>query len=112
VKKIYHELIKIVPGDKSELIAAQLLFDRSYGFNESHIMRMLTTFKEYGLSQDAEAVIDIVWKVSYPILPMIYPSRYEKYFKDGTLKDWRKLLEDSPELKYRPKTRMLYEFNK
>jgi predicted transcriptional regulator len=112
VKKIYHEIIKIIPDDKSELIAAQLLFDRSYGFNESHIMRILITFKEYGLSQDAEAVVDILWKVSYPILPLIYPSLYEKYFKDGTLKDWRKLLEDRPELKYRPKTRMLYEFDK
>jgi hypothetical protein len=112
VKKIYPEIIKIIPGDKSELIAAQLLFERSYGFNESRIMSMLTTFKIYGLSQDAEAVVDILWKISYPILPVIYPSRYEKHFKDGTLKDWRKLLENKPELKYMPKTRMLYEFDK
>jgi hypothetical protein len=60
VKKIHLELVKIVPGDKSEQIVSQLLFDRSYGFNESSIMRILTTFKEYGLSQDAEAVVDIL----------------------------------------------------
>jgi DNA-binding MarR family transcriptional regulator len=112
VKKIHLELVKIIPADKSELMVRQLLFDRSYGFNEFHIMRILTTFKEYGLGQDAEAVVDILWKISYPILPMIYPSRYEKRFKDGTLKDWRKLLEDRPESKYKPKTDMLSMFDK
>jgi predicted transcriptional regulator len=108
VKKIHLELVKIIPGDKSEQIVRQLLFERSYGFNESHIMLILTTFKEYGLSQDAEAVVDILWKISYPILPMIYPSRYEKSFKDGTLRDWRKLLEGRTPSKYKPTTETLY----
>jgi hypothetical protein len=112
VKKIHLELVKIVPGDKSEQLVRQLLFDRSYGFNESHIMLMLTTFKEYGLSQDAEAVVDILWKISYPILPVIYPSHYEKRLKDGTLKDWRKLLEERTASKYKPMTQMLYWFGK
>lgn len=112
VKRIYPEIINIIPGDKSELIATQLLFDKSYGFNESHILNMLITFKECGLSQDAEAVVDILWKVSYPILPIIYPSHYEKHFKDGTLKDWRNLLERRTASKYKPTTQMLYEFGK
>lgn len=107
VKKIHLELVKIIPGNKSEQIVIQLLFGTSYGFSESHIMRILTTFKEYGLSQDAEAVVDVLWKISYPILPMIYPSRYEKHFKDGTLKDWRNLLQDIPAPKYKPTTEML-----
>jgi hypothetical protein len=43
---------------------------------------------------------------------MIYPSHYEKRFKDGTLKDCRKLLEDRTASKYKPTTHMLYGFSK
>lgn len=63
VKKIHVELIKIFPHPEAELIASQFLYDSSYGFYESHILNMLKTFEEYGLSRDAEPVIDL-WKIS------------------------------------------------
>jgi hypothetical protein len=54
-----------IPGNESEPLLRQLLlFDRSYRFNESHIMGILTIFEQYRLSQDIEAVANILWKVS------------------------------------------------
>jgi hypothetical protein len=42
---------------------------------ESQIIDFFTasqTFRIYGLGQDVEAVVDILWKISYPILHIIY----------------------------------------
>lgn len=100
---IHIELRKVLDDSGSKGIATQLLFDSSYGFSELDILHILKTFEEYGLSEDAEQVIDVLWKISYPILHLIYPLHYEKHFRDGTLRDWRKLLEN----KYKPKTNML-----
>ncbi|HEY7078837.1 MAG TPA: hypothetical protein VH500_03985 [Nitrososphaeraceae archaeon] len=87
--------------------ATQLLFDSSYGFSELHLVKILETLKEYSLCDYAEPVVDILWKLSYPILPLIYPSRYEKHFKDGMLNDWRNLFKDKPESTYKPRYEML-----
>lgn len=88
-------------------VAIQLLSDCSYGFYERNILQILKTFDEYDLSDYAEAVVDVLWKMSYPILPLIYPPSYEKHFKDGTLKDWRNLFPDKSEPEYKPKHEML-----
>jgi hypothetical protein len=62
--KIYFDVFRNIPGNESEPLLRQLLFDRSYRFNESHIMGILTIFEQYRLSQDIEAVANILWKVS------------------------------------------------
>jgi hypothetical protein len=64
---------------------------------------MLETFDEYGLSRFAEPVLDVLWRISYPILQLIYPAYYNK----EQLKDWRKVLEKMPESKYKPKTKQI-----
>ena len=106
MKEIQVELIKLFHDNKSNQIANQLLSDSSSGFSKLHILHILKTFQEYELSDYAEAVVDALWKLSYPILPLIYPSNYEKHFRDGTLKDWRRLFEDKTEPEYKPKTKM------
>jgi DNA-binding MarR family transcriptional regulator len=107
MRQIQIKLNWLFANVKSNPIAIQLLSDSSYGFNERNILHILKTFEEYDLSGYAEAVVDSLWKMSYPILPSIYPSRYQKQFEDGTLKDWRKLFEDNPKLGYKPKDEML-----
>jgi len=68
---------------------------------------MLERFEEYGLGDSAEPVLDVLWKISYPILPLVDPSSYNEHLKNGTLKDWRAVLKDDQESKYRPRTERL-----
>ena len=108
MKEIQVELNRLFANVDYNLIAIQLLFESSYGFFELNIVHILKTFDEYGLSICAESLVDALWKISYPILPLIYPSRYKKQFKDGTLKDWRNLFLDKSEPEYKPKHEMLH----
>jgi predicted transcriptional regulator len=106
-KKIHSKLLKIWPDSESESIVSPILFSSSFGFSKSYIEEMLERFEEYGLSDSAEPVLDVLWKISYPILPLVDPSSYNEHFKNGTLKDWRAVLKDDPESKYKPKTEKL-----
>ena len=107
MKEIQIEMIKLLSDNRSNQIANQLLYDSTFGFSKLHLQRILKTFDEYGLSDYAEPVVDLLWRMSYPILPMIYPSNYEKYFRNGTLKDWRNLFKDKPEPTYKPRYEMV-----
>jgi predicted transcriptional regulator len=107
MKKIQICLNRLFSNVNYNPVATQLLIHRLYGFEERNIFHILKTFEEYRLSDYAEPVVDALWKMSYPILPLIYPSRYKKQFKDGTLKDWRNLFLEESELKYTPKSKML-----
>ena len=107
-KKIHNKLLEIWPDSESESIVVSLiLFSGSFGFSKSYIEQMLERFEEYGLSDSAEPVLDALWKISYPILPLVDPSSYNEHLKNGTLKDWRAVLKDDPESKYIPKTERL-----
>ncbi|MFL6426206.1 MAG: hypothetical protein ACJ71R_21815 [Nitrososphaeraceae archaeon] len=99
MKRVYGILYERFPDVDSEPIAEQLLYDSSYGFYESNMLYMLKTFDKYVLRTWAEPVLDSLWRMSYPILPLIYPSYYKEEFKDGNMKDWKKILENHPELK-------------
>jgi predicted transcriptional regulator len=104
IKKIHSKLLKIWPDSESESIVSPILFSSSFGFSKSYIEEMLERFEEYGLGDSAEPVLDVLWKISYPILPLVDPSSYNEHLKNGTLKDWRAVLKNDPESKYKPKT--------
>ena len=106
-KKIHSKLLKIWPDSESESIVSPILFSSSFGFSKSYIEEMLERFEEYGLSDSVEPVLDVLWKISYPILPLVDPSSYNEHFKNGRLKDWRAVLKDDPGSKYKPKTEKL-----
>jgi predicted transcriptional regulator len=106
-KKIHNKLLKIWPDSESESIVGLILFSSSFGFSKSYIEQMLERFEEYGLSDSVEPVLDVLWKISYPILPLVDPSSYNEHLKNGTLKDWRAVLKKDPESKYKPKTEKL-----
>jgi hypothetical protein len=98
-KQIHTKLLEKWPDSESGSAASHILYSSQFGFLDLHIRSMLETFEEYGLSRYAEPVLDLLWKISYPILPLIYPSYYNK-----DLKDWRKVL---PESNYKPKTEQI-----
>lgn len=106
-KKIHSKLLEIWPDSESESIVSPILFSSSFGFSKSYIEEMLERFEEYGLGDSAEPVLDVLWKISYPILPLVDPSSYNEHLKNGTLKDWRAVLKNDPESKYKPKTEKL-----
>jgi predicted transcriptional regulator len=99
-KQIHSKLLKIWPDSEAGSAASHILYSSQFGFLDVHIRSMLETFEEYGLSRYAEPVLDLLWKISYPILPLIYPTCYNK-----DLKDWRIVLENMPE--YKPKTEQI-----
>ena len=109
-KEIHDKLVKVwcAAGSDSEVDspANYLLNNIDFALNESHILNMLKIFEQHGLSVWAEGVIDVLWKMSYPILPLI-DSSYNEYLKKGLLEDWRKVLENNPESDYKPKTKQL-----
>jgi hypothetical protein len=107
-KEIHAKLVKIWPASDSEFDSPvnYILNSISFGFNESYILRMLKIFEQHRLSEWAEAVIDVLWKMSYPLLPLI-DSSYDEYLKKGILEDWRQVLENNPESNYKPKTEQL-----
>jgi len=105
-KQIHAKLLKMWPDSEFESTVAQIMYNSPFLFDELRILHILETFEEYGLSDWSEPVIDLLWKISYPILPLVDPS-FKKYGENGTLQDWRKVLENNPKSNYKPKTEQL-----
>jgi len=104
IKKIHTKLLKIWPDYELESPVSLILGSSTFGFGELYMVDMLKMFKEYGLSESAEPVVDVLWRLSYPILPLIDPT-YNN-LDNKTLKDWRKVLTNRLE-SYEPKTDQL-----
>jgi hypothetical protein len=112
VLQIYNKLGKIIPNSKFEPnreMLSNILYETGYGFSPETIYTMLKTFEKYGLSEGAEPVIDALWKLNYPILPLLSPF-YKIDEEEGRLQDWRKQIAEYRNFKYTPKTtQKLYE---
>lgn len=67
-----------------------MLHSSLWGSSYKNIEEMLITFDKYGLMKDAEVLLDRIWKIIYPIFPVIYP-RYSKDNPD-VFRDWRKVI--------------------
>jgi hypothetical protein len=66
---------------------------------------MLRIFEKHDLSKSAEDVLDIVWKMSIPLLRAIINSNYSVFIPSEVerITDWRKLI-CPPIYQYIPKT--------
>jgi len=66
---------------------------------------MLQIFEKHDLSKSAEDVLDIVWKMSIPLLRDIINTNYSVFIpaEVGSITDWRKLI-CPPIYQYTPKT--------
>jgi hypothetical protein len=61
---------------------------------QNNMYNMLDTFEKYNLSISAEQVLDIVWKMSMPLLHTIIDSHYPIFLpaEPERLRDWRNLV--------------------
>lgn len=73
-----------------------------HGLSPEHIIYILEDYEEYGLSHFAEPVLDILWKISYPVLSSVYLS-YAIEDRE-VIKDWRKIISGYKNVKYIPRT--------
>lgn len=71
-------------------ISTNLLNSAMWGISFKNLKSMLVTFEQYGLSGDAEIVLDSLWKLVYPIFFNIY-SDYGKE-NPNELNDWRQVI--------------------
>lgn len=67
------------------------IFNNLKGLSVDNIYYMLEIFEKYGLSESAEAVLDCIWKICFPVLPIMDTSYYHEYELEK-FKDWRKML--------------------
>ena len=67
-----------------------ILHSSLWGLNYTNIEDMLITLDKYGLIENAKIVMDYLWKIIYPIFPIMYP-RFSKENPD-LFKDWRKVI--------------------
>jgi len=111
-----------IPELQGELYESITRLSKFYGENEiygkifesglqaltsENMYDMLRTFEDYGLSKSAEEVLDIVWKMSIPLIRiLIYHSNYLVFFTPAepeSLTDWRKVI-CLPSFQYTAKT--------
>jgi hypothetical protein len=69
------------------------------GLNREHLVSFLRNYWTFRLGAFAEPVLDILWKISYPVL------KNDPFCDDPkTLKDWRIVISGSKEFDYTPET--------
>jgi hypothetical protein len=105
VQQIHTKLVEIrpsitIPIDTDFNIES---FSFKHGLSPDTILYFLIDFHRFDLSHFAEAVLDSLWKISYPVLPkvnIIYSTKNREL-----LKDWRNIISQyGHSLRYKPKT--------
>jgi hypothetical protein len=72
------------------------------GLSRQHIISFLRKYGPFKMGAFVEPVLDILWKISYPVLPHVDP--FYASINLETLKDWRNIITEDEEFNYRPKT--------
>jgi predicted transcriptional regulator len=108
MKRIHYELIEIttrlgIDPERGEEIVCDMLWTSKYGFSKVDLFNLLKYFEKYNLGKDLEPVVDTLWALSYPTLPLIDLS-YKEYQEKGKLGDWRDLFKKNDGMYYEPKT--------
>jgi hypothetical protein len=85
-------------------IVYNILYNGEWSFSAEELSSMLKSFNKNGLGNYFEPVVDALWVLSYPILPLIDPF-YGNHYRSGTLRDWRNLFKASNTLHYSPITK-------
>ncbi len=122
MQEVYLKLQEALPSPTSyynEDSPMRKLWDESTNLGPADILTMLKTFEKNNLSEKAEAVMDSLWKISYPILHLL---DYDYVLQKEKLTDWRNVIrsfdydelsdhskEDNKELfiQYVPKTKQI-----
>ena len=112
MKKIHYELLEIttrlgIDPEEGEEIVCDMLWTSKYGFSKVDLFNLLKYFEKFNLGKDLEPVIDALWALSYPTLPL-FDLPYKEYQKNGNLRDWRDLFKSGDGLYYKPKTKQWF----
>jgi predicted transcriptional regulator len=112
MKEMHYKLLEIpirlrIDPEECEEIVCNLLCTSKYGCSKVDLFNLLKYFEKYNLGKDLEPVVDALWALSYPALPLIDLS-YKEYQKNGNLRDWRDLFKNSESLYYKPKTKQWF----
>jgi hypothetical protein len=78
------------------------LYDVQPGLKSIQIIHFLRVYSWFRLGSFVEPVLDILWKISYPVLPQI-DQLYASIDREA-LKDWRNIISQNEEFNYIPKT--------
>jgi Fe2+ or Zn2+ uptake regulation protein len=111
MKEIHNKLCEMltkvgIEHKRGVEIVYTILYNGEWSFSAGELSSMLKSFNKNGLGNYFEYVVDAIWVLSYPILPLIDPF-YGKHYKSGTLRDWRNLFKASNTLHYSPITKQL-----
>jgi hypothetical protein len=74
------------------------LYHIQFGLSPEQIIKFLRIFEGFGLVAFVELILDVIWKISYPVLSHPLYASVEKSRKDAP-KDWRDVISG-----YKPKT--------
>jgi len=87
------------------MTGVERLFSPNVLFNRIFVLRKY--FEKFNLGKDLEPVIDALWALCYPTLPL-FDLPYKEYQKNGDLRDWRDLFMSKDGLYYEPKTKQWF----
>jgi hypothetical protein len=85
-----------VDAPNAERELSREIYDVQDGLSRENIVSFLSYYEQFHLSAFAEAVLDVLWKISYPLLSKLDLSYTSK--REST-KDWRNIISE-----YKPKT--------
>lgn len=92
MQEVYLKLQEALPSPTSyynEDSPMRKLWGESTNLGPADILIMLKTFEKNNLSEKAEAVMDSLWKISYPILHLL---DYDYVLQKEKLTDWRNVI--------------------
>jgi hypothetical protein len=78
------------------------LYSLQSGLGPQHMIPVLRDYWIFGLRSFVEPVLDILWKISYPVLPHL--DEFYASVDRAKLEDWRNIISGNKEFKYIPKT--------
>jgi hypothetical protein len=109
----FYEAVFLEPGAAFDFslygyVADYPLYNIESGLSREHLISFLSIYREVRLGAYAEPVLDILWKISYPVL------ENDLCISDdpGMLKDWRNVISADKESNYIPKTTQAQNLSK
>ena len=75
------------------------LYSLQSGLSPQHIIPVLRDYRVLGLRAFVEPVLDILWKISYQMLPHV-----EELYASVDREDWRNIISGNEDFNYIPKT--------
>jgi hypothetical protein len=104
--KLHESITPLITSPLDSILHIEPLNIKLYGvqpgLNPEHIIPFLRVYWGFGLGAFVEPVLDILWKISYPMLPLV-DQLYASEDREK-LKDWRNIIKGNEEFNYIPRT--------